>query len=477
MRALLLAVTLIAWTSAAIGDAPPVRVTVEKLIRDSLHSWETGDVELFKSTVTADLTFAYPGGKTDLAGALAMFDFWRTHYENTRVYFHRILVDGAHYAAEYQFATTRKENGKRTVVGTLMTGTVRDGRLAVIKEYLDGRVSRLQEAGELPLGPENAEPFPWPVAGGSASSASEDASGTSPPPAQKSVAAESAAASTAIPPFPPPPESIPGGRRITYKSAGGRALPMYIFGAPEARRNRRSRGAVLFFHGSGWQSGTVLQFVDLARRLASQGLVTAVVEYRVREVYGASPFDAVADAKSAIRWMRIHAASLGVDARKIAAIGASSGGHIALAAAVFANDFDDPGDDRAVSARPDALVLFAPVVDTTEQGYPAGVPLFKGREHDLSPLHHLHTGLPPVLIFQGTADQSVRSSGAEAFARRCAELHERCTLRLFPGRDHHFYNSPDYFRLRSHLPGAFSSEDYNHIVTEVARFLRTNGMK
>jgi hypothetical protein len=31
----------------------------------------------------------------------------------------------------------------------------------VWKEYLDGRVSRQQAAGELPVD-ENAEPFPWP---------------------------------------------------------------------------------------------------------------------------------------------------------------------------------------------------------------------------------------------------------------------------------------------------------------------------
>jgi acetyl esterase/lipase len=460
MKALLLAATLFVLssaTSAAIGATPPARADIEtqlarsdaeKLIRSSLHAWETGDVALFRSTVTSDLVFAYPGAKTDLAGALAMFDRWRTKYENTRVYIHRILIDGARYAVEYQFATTRIEGGKRSVVGTVTTGTIRDGRLSLIKEYLDGRVSRMQEAGDLPLSPEGTEPYPWPL------TASTAASAASPPQ------------------FPPPPAEIPGARRVIYKTAGSYSLPMYIFGAPEARPPRRPRGAVLFFHGSGWQSGTVLQFVDLARHLASKGLVTAVVEYRVQVTYGASPFDSVADAKSALRWIRAHATSLAIDPHKVAAIGASSGGHIALAAALFANNFDDPDDDKTLSARPDALILFAPVVDTTEAGYPAGVPLFAGRERELSPLHHISDRLPPTLIFQGTADQSVHPSSVEEFASRCEQLHLRCTLRLFPGRDHHFYNSPDYFALRPHLPRPFAATDYGAIVAEVDNFLR-----
>lgn len=74
---------------------------------------------------------------------------------------HWILVDGSRFAAEYQFATTSCKNGKRTVGSTAVIGEVRDGKIVLLKEYTDGRVTRMQEAGELPLD-EGDEPYPWP---------------------------------------------------------------------------------------------------------------------------------------------------------------------------------------------------------------------------------------------------------------------------------------------------------------------------
>jgi ketosteroid isomerase-like protein len=143
------------------GSGAMTVATVEQLVRNSLHAWETGDEQLLLSTVDPDLRFAFPGTRTDAAGALRVFRYWQQHYRDTRVYIHWILVDGERFAAEYQFATTEKASGTRTAAGTVAIGSVRNGRIVSLKEYVDGRVSRLQAAGELPL-EEGQEPFPWP---------------------------------------------------------------------------------------------------------------------------------------------------------------------------------------------------------------------------------------------------------------------------------------------------------------------------
>jgi len=130
----------------------------------SLKSWETLSEDDFSATAHPDLVFAYPGERTDLEGALGVFRMWREKFRDTKVYVHRILVDGARFSAEYQFATTSKASVLRTVMGTVAVGEVRDGRIAVLKEYTDGRVDDLQREGELPLD-EGAEPFPWPQIG------------------------------------------------------------------------------------------------------------------------------------------------------------------------------------------------------------------------------------------------------------------------------------------------------------------------
>ncbi|HEY8509961.1 MAG TPA: nuclear transport factor 2 family protein, partial [Steroidobacteraceae bacterium] len=135
------------------------RAQIEKLVRDSLASWETGDEQAFLATAHPDLTFAFPGTRTDAKGALEVFRYWREHFENTKVYVHWILVDGSRFVAEYQFATTSRKSGKRTVGSTAAIGEVRDGKIVLLKEYTDGRVTRLQEAGELPLD-EGDEPYP-----------------------------------------------------------------------------------------------------------------------------------------------------------------------------------------------------------------------------------------------------------------------------------------------------------------------------
>jgi len=63
---------------------------------------------------------------------------------------------------------------------------------------------------------------------------------------------------------------------------------------------------------------------------------------------------------SAMRYVRSHAAELGIDPQRIAAAGGSAGGHLAAFTGLVPG-LDDPKDDLAVSAKPNAMVLFNPV--------------------------------------------------------------------------------------------------------------------
>ncbi|MBO9711662.1 c-type cytochrome [Sphingomonas sp.] len=145
------------------GDAPVAadESSVRAVVTRSLMSWQSGDRTEFAATTDPKLVFAFPGRRTDAAGAMAVFDKWKADYRDVKVYIHRILVDGDRFAAEYQFANT-PVGGKRTVTGTLAVGRVQDGRIVELKEYLDGRVSRAQEAGWMPVD-EGKEPYPWPA--------------------------------------------------------------------------------------------------------------------------------------------------------------------------------------------------------------------------------------------------------------------------------------------------------------------------
>lgn len=150
-----------ALCSSAFAHADTDRAEIERLVRVSLQSWETGDEHEFLATSHPQFKFAFPGTRTDAQGALDVFRHWRKHFENTKIYVHWILVDGQRFAVEYQFASTQKKDGKRTASSTVAIGEVIGGRIALFKEYSDGRVTRMQLQDELPLD-EGEEPYPWP---------------------------------------------------------------------------------------------------------------------------------------------------------------------------------------------------------------------------------------------------------------------------------------------------------------------------
>jgi ketosteroid isomerase-like protein len=143
------------------GAELPESAQVRDLIERQARSWETGDEAMFTITLHAGVVFAYPGKRLSGAGALKVFRDWKRDFRDTKLHVRRVVIDGTQFAVEYTFATTNGSTGKRTAAGTVAIGEVRDGKIFLWKEYLDGRVSRQQAAGELPVD-EAAEPFPGP---------------------------------------------------------------------------------------------------------------------------------------------------------------------------------------------------------------------------------------------------------------------------------------------------------------------------
>ena len=162
LKYIFLALTLTSVTLVASGgEEQSSREYIRNLITTSLMAWETGDERDLISTSHDDLLFAFPGERTGTQGALNVFRYWNENYQNTKVYINWILIDNNKFAVEYQFATTQISSNKRTAMGTVAIGEVKDGKIILLKEYTDGRASRLQKTGELPL-EEGEEPFPWP---------------------------------------------------------------------------------------------------------------------------------------------------------------------------------------------------------------------------------------------------------------------------------------------------------------------------
>ena len=228
---------------------------------------------------------------------------------------------------------------------------------------------------------------------------------------------------------PPQPVAVEGATAYVYKTAGAHQLRLHVFHTKRPAPNP----AIVFFFGGAWMQGDVKQFAPQARHLAERGMVAVLADYRVLNRHGTTPYEAMADAKAAIRWVRSHAAQLGVDPNRIVAAGGSSGGHLALSAAVF-DAFDEPGEDRTMSANPNALVLFNPAVDTSRNR------LFGDRAREGSPIHNLRSGLPPTLILHGKADMTVPYADVERFCTEASALGNQCRLVGYEGAAHGFFN-------------------------------------
>lgn len=231
---------------------------------------------------------------------------------------------------------------------------------------------------------------------------------------------------------------------LVYKVTAEQELKLYIF-YPEGVSKGKNRTAVVQFFGGGWAAGNPNQFYQQAAYYAQCGMVGISVDYRVIMKHGTTPFESVEDAKSAIRWVRQNAKKLGVDPNKIVASGGSAGGHIAACTALI-EGYDNPDEKLKVSSVPNALVLFNPVLDTTERGY--GADKLVGKETLISPVHHVREGLPPTIVMHGTKDTTVPYANASDFVSAMKAAGNCCELVAFAGMNHGFFNG-SYFRARN----------------------------
>ena len=225
-----------------------------------------------------------------------------------------------------------------------------------------------------------------------------------------------------------------------YKKAAERELRLTIVNPPDWKATDK-RPAMVFFHGGSWTGGLPKQFTEHSEYLSTRGLVCIQVQYRLLKGLPPEtpPTICVQDAKSSMRWVRSHAAELGIDPQRIGAGGGSAGGHLAAFVGMV-EGLDDPQDDLSVSPKANALALFNPVFDNgPENGW--GTDRVKDRYPEFSPAHNITSDDPPAIIFLGTKDNLIPVSVVERFQANMKKAGVRCEVRLYEGQPHGFFNA------------------------------------
>jgi sialate O-acetylesterase len=239
-------------------------------------------------------------------------------------------------------------------------------------------------------------------------------------------------------------ETIKPDSTVVYKTNDNKKLSLHIFN-PEGHQITDHVPVIVFFFGGGWTSGTPKQFYEQSRYFSQKGIVAISAEYRVHNKHNTTPFDAVSDAKSAIRWVRKHAKELGINPNKIVAAGGSAGGHVAACTGVI-EGYEEENEDLSFSSKPNLMILYNPVLDTTEKGY-GMAKVGEERKTDISPNHHINKGIVPTLVFHGKADKTVPFENAERFNVLMNSAGNTCQLESYEGKDHGFFNGP-FFRAK-----------------------------
>lgn len=224
-----------------------------------------------------------------------------------------------------------------------------------------------------------------------------------------------------------------------YKKTPTRDLTLKIY-SPSGIKNNDKRPAIVFFFGGGWRSRNLDQFERHAKVLSDKGMVCFIADYRVKGTDKVRPDKCLMDAKSAMRYVYKNSERFNVDTTRIAASGGSAGGHLA-AATCYCSEFNDPNDDKSINCRPDALVLFNPVLDNSKEGYAHNN--IKDFYPDFSPSENVKNPVPTI-FFVGSKDKLITPELSRKFKQRCEAEGGRCDLHIFEGRDHGFFNKDDY---------------------------------
>jgi acetyl esterase/lipase len=241
----------------------------------------------------------------------------------------------------------------------------------------------------------------------------------------------------------------------TFATVEGQTLKLDVY----LRRSTETtlRAAIIVVHGGSWNAGERSDYPLWNEWLARQEYVVFDVDYRLAPQPNWQT--ATGDVKCAVGWVKANAGRFAVDPARVALLGRSAGGHLALLAAYSTNEAALPPSCPAPDASVRAVVsLYAPsdlkwgyehpanqrVLDGPGKirNFVGGTPASASEAIRLaSPTTHVYSRSPPTLLFHGGRDQLVSDRHMMLLAEKLSQHSVPHRTLLIPYAQHAFdYN-------------------------------------
>lgn len=239
---------------------------------------------------------------------------------------------------------------------------------------------------------------------------------------------------------------------LVYTTRHGHGLTLDV-----VRPERPSGSAILVMVSGRWKSDPGKFRPWMAASFLRQGHTVVAVSHLSQPE--ATVQEIVEDMHRAVRFVRHHARSHGIDPNRLGVFGGSSGGHLSLMLATRGG----PGDPAAVdpvdreSSAVQAVTVFYPVTDLLNLGPstenlgdngppksfrksfgPAAADPVEWRKigREISPIFHVTSRLPPVSIAHGGADTLVPPEQSLRFQQKASELGREVQVTIRQGERH-----------------------------------------
>ena len=248
---------------------------------------------------------------------------------------------------------------------------------------------------------------------------------------------------------------------VVYGNKEGMGL---TFDVLQPEQNRNGLGIILVSSGS-WKSdkSDVPEEVMKRRRqhwamgLLKNGYTVFVVRH------GSGPRfqvpEMIEDVRRSVRFIRLNAASYSIDPERIGITSGSSGGHLALMVGLTGDEGDPESRDpvERVACRVQAIVSWFPPTDLINWGSTDGYKTIQkimpgmfeeifGTITDLleqlksiSPLYHVTSDDPPLLLIHGDKDPTVPLQQSEVLKSKYEESGLPVKLIVQPGGGHTYW--------------------------------------